>query len=328
MKRREFITLLGGAAAAWPLAARAQQPAMPVIGFLGAGALDNYVLYLAAFRKGLAEIGFVEGQNVAIEYRWAEGQYERMAQLAADLVRRRVAVIAVPGSPPGARAAKAATSTIPIVFSVGDDPVRAGLVASISRPGGNATGINFLTGEVVAKRLALLHELVPGAARVAAFINPADASRAEVLREEVEVAARTMGMQLQILNPSTNREIDAAFAALMRERADALFVGPDAFYNSRRVQLANMAARHVIPTAFAVREYVDAGGLMSYGTSLADMYREVGAYCGRILKGTKPSDLPVLQSTKFELVINAQTARMLNITVPPSLLARADEVIE
>jgi putative ABC transport system substrate-binding protein len=328
MKRREFMALLGGAAAAWPLAARAQQPAMPVIGFLGAGALDNYVLYLAAFRKGLGEIGFVEGQNVAIEYRWAEGQYERMAQLAADLVRRRVAVIAVPGSPPGARAAKAATSTIPIVFSVGDDPVRSGLVASISRPGGNATGINFLTGEVVAKRLALLHELLPDAARVAAFINPADASRAEALREEVEVAARTVGMRLQILNPSTNREIDAAFAALVRERADALFVGPDAFYNSRRVQLANMAARHGVPTAFAVREYVDAGGLMSYGTSLADMYREVGAYCGRILKGAKPSDLPVLQSTKFELVINAQTARMLGISVPPSLLARADEVIE
>jgi putative ABC transport system substrate-binding protein len=328
MGRREFVALLGGAAAAWPLAARGQQATMPVIGFLGAGALDNYVLYLAAFRKGLGEIGFVEGQNVAIEYRWAEGQYERMAQLAADLVRRRVAVIAVPGSPPGARAAKAATSTIPIVFSVGDDPVRSGLVASISRPGGNATGINFLTGEVVAKRLALLHELLPGAARVAAFINPADASRAEVLREEIEVAARTVGMQLQILNPSTNREIDAAFSTLVRERADALFIGPDAFYNSRRVQLANMAARHVLPTAFAVREYVDAGGLMSYGTSLADMYREVGAYCGRILKGAKPSDLPVLQSTKFELVINAQTARMLGITVPPSLLARADEVIE
>ena len=328
MRRREFLALLGGAAAAWPLAAPAQQPTMPVIGFIGAGALDNYVLYLAAFRKGLAETGFVEGQNVAIEYRWAEGQYERMAQLAEDLVRRRVAVIAVPGSPPGARAAKAATSTIPIVFSVGDDPVRSGLVASISRPGGNATGINFLTGEVVAKRLALLHELLPGAARVAAFINPADASRAEVLREEVEVAARTVGMQLQILNPTTNREIDAAFVALVRERADALFVGPDAFYNSRRVQLANMSARHVIPTAFAVREYVDAGGLMSYGTSLADMYREVGAYCGRILKGAKPSDLPVLQSTKFELVINAQTARMLGIAVPPSLLARADEVIE
>ena len=326
--RRKFITLLGGAVVAWPFAARAQQPAMPVVGFLGAGALDNYVLYLAAFRKGLAETGYVEGQNVAIEYRWEEGQYERMAHLAADLVLRRVAVIAVPGSPPGARAAKAATSTIPIVFSVGDDPVRSGLVASISRPGGNATGINFLTGEVVAKRLALLHELLPGATRVTAFINPADASRAEVLREEVEVAARTVGMQLQILNPSTNREIDAAFAALVRERADALFVGPDAFYNSRRVQLANMAARHVVPTAFAVREYVDAGGLMSYGTSLADMYREVGAYCGRILKGAKPSDLPVLQSSKFELVINAQTARMLGITVPAALLARADEVIE
>jgi putative ABC transport system substrate-binding protein len=326
--RREFITLLAGAAAAWPLAARAQQAALPVIGFLGAGALDNYMLYLAAFRKGLAEGGFVDGQNVAIEYRWAEGQYERMAELAADLVGRRVAVIAVPGSPPGARAAKAATSTIPIVFSVGDDPVRSGLVASISRPGGNATGINFLTGEVVAKRLALLHELLPGAARVAAFINPADASRAEALREEVEVAARTMGMQLQILNPSTNREIDEAFAALVRDRADALFVGPDAFYNSRRVQLANMAARHVIPTAFGVREYVDAGGLMSYGTSLADMYREVGAYCGRILKGAKPSDLPVLQSTRLELIINAQTARMLGVTVPPSLLARVDEVIE
>jgi putative ABC transport system substrate-binding protein len=328
IRRREFISLLGGAAAAWPVAARAQQPAMPVIGFLGAGALDNYLLYLAAFRKGLAEIGFIEGQNVAIEYRWAEGQYERMAELSADLVRRRVAVIAVPGSPPGARAAKAATSTIPIVFSVGDDPVRAGLVASISRPEANATGINFFTGEVVAKRLALLHELLPGAARVAAFINPADASRAAVLREEVEAAARTMGMQLQILNPSTNREIDAAFDALVRARADALFVGPDAFYNTRRVQLATMAARHAVPTAFAVREYVDAGGLMSYGSSLAEMYREVGVYCGRILKGTKPADLPVLQSTKFELVINAQTARMLRLDVSPSLLARADEVIE
>jgi len=327
MRRRGFITLLGGAAAASPLRARAQQ-AMPVIGFLSSTSPGGYQNSLIAFRKGLAETGYVEGQNVAIEYRWAEGQYERMAQLAADLVLRRVAVIAVPGSPPGARAAKAATSTIPIVFSVGDDPVSSGLVASISRPGGNATGINFLTGEVVAKRLALLHELLPGATRVTAFINPADASRAEVLREEVEVAARTVGMQLQILNPSTNREIDAAFAALVRERADALFVGPDAFYNSRPVQLANMAARHVVPTAFAVREYVDAGGLMSYGTSLADMYREVGAYCGRILKGAKPSDLPVLQSSKFELVINAQTARMLGITVPPALLARADEVIE
>jgi putative tryptophan/tyrosine transport system substrate-binding protein len=328
VRRRELITLLGGAAATWPVAVRAQQPAMPVIGFLGAGALDTYVLYLAAFRKGLGETGLVEGQNVAVEYRWADGQYDRMAELAADLVRRRVAVITVPGSPPGARAAKAATSTIPIVFSVGDDPVKLGLVASINRPEGNATGINFFTGELVAKRLALLRELVPGATRVAAFINPADASRAEVLRGDVEAAARTIGVQLQILNPSTNREIDAAFAAAVRERADALFVGPDAFYNSRRVQLANMASRYMMPTAFAVREYVDAGGLMSYGTNLADMYREVGVYTGRILKGAKPADLPVLQSTKFELVINMQTARMLGLAVPDKLLVAADEVIE
>jgi putative tryptophan/tyrosine transport system substrate-binding protein len=326
--RRDFILIIGGAAAAWPLAAHAQQPAMPVIGFLGAGSIDTYVLYLAAFRKGLSENGFVEGQNVAIEYRWAEGQYDRMAELAADLVRRRVAVIAVPGSPPGARAAKAVTSTIPIVFSVGDDPVKSGLVTSISRPEGNATGINFFTGELVAKRFELLHELVPSAARVAVFINPSDAARAEVLRNDVQAAARAIGMQIQVLNPSTNREIDVAFTALVRERADALFVGPDAFYNNRRVQLANMAAHHSMPTAFAVREYVDAGGLMSYGTSLADMYRQVGVYTGRILKGAKPSDLPVVQSSKFELVINAQTARMLGLTVPPALIARADEVIE
>ena len=328
MRRREFITLLGGAAVAWPLAARAQQPAMPVVGFLGPGSLETYVLYLAAFRKGLGETGFVEGQNVAIEYRWAEGHYDRMMDLAADLVRRKVSVIAVPGSPPGARAAKAATSTIPIVFSVGEDPVKLGLVASIGRPEGNATGINFFIGEVVAKRLALLQELVPRAIRVGAFINPSDAPRAEVLRTEVQAAASDLGMQLQILSPSTSREIDAAFDALVRERVDALFVGPDAFFNTRRVQLANMAARHAIPTASAVREYVDAGGLMSYGTSLADMYRQVGVYTGRILKGAKPADLPVVQSTKFELVINHQTARMLGVTVPPMLLARADEVIE
>jgi putative ABC transport system substrate-binding protein len=327
IKRREFITVLGSAAA-WPLAARAQQPSMPVIGFLGAGSLDTYILYLAAFRKGLNESGFVEGQNLAIEYRWAEGQYDRMADFAAELVRRRVAVIAVPGSPPGARAAQAATSTIPIVFSVGEDPVKLGLVASIARPEGNATGINFFTGELVAKRLSILHELVPGIARVGVFINPSDAPRAAILRSDVQTAARDIGLQLQILNPSTSREINAAFAALVRERADALFVGPDAFYNSRRVQLANMSARHSIPTAFAVREYVDVGGLMSYGTSLADMYRQVGVYSGRILKGAKPAELPVLQSTKFELVINMQTAGMLGLDVPATLLARADEVIE
>jgi ABC-type uncharacterized transport system substrate-binding protein len=327
MNRRAFIALVGGGAA-WSLGARAQQPAMPVVGFLGAGSPDTYVLYLAAFRRGLGESGFVEGQNVAIEYRWAEGQYDRMAELATDLVRRQVAVIAVPGSPPGARAAKAATSTIPIVFSVGDDPVRAGLVASISRPEGNATGINFFTGEVVAKRLALLHELVPGVNRIAVFINPSDPSRAELLRGEVQVAARDIGLQVQILNPSTPSEIDAAFAAVVREQAAALLVGPDAFYNTRRVQLTTMAAHHSIPTAFAVREYVDAGGLMSYGTSLADMYRQVAVYTGRILRGAKPAELPILQSVKFELVINLQTARMLRLEVPPSLLARADEVIE
>ena len=329
MRRREFITILGGAAVAWPLAARAQQATMPVIGFLGFGSLENFGPFLTAFRKGLNEAGFVEGQNVAIEYRWAEGQYDRMEKLAADLVRRRVAVIAVPGSPPGARAAKAATSTIPIVFGVGEDPVKLGLVASIARPGANATGINFLSAEVVAKRLALLHELVPGAARVAALINPSDAIRAEAVRNDLQAAVRTLGnVQLQILNASSSREIDAAFAALARERADALFVGPDAFFNTRRVQLANLAAHHSIPTAFAVREYVDAGGLMSYGTSVADMYRQVGVYTGNILKGAKPADLPVLQSTKLELVINAQTARMLRLAVPPSLLALADEVIE
>jgi putative tryptophan/tyrosine transport system substrate-binding protein len=325
--RRQLITLLGGGAAAWPLAARAQQ-AMPVIGFLHQGSLEASGPYLTAFRKGLSDTGFVEGRNVAIEYRWAEGHYERMPEVAADLVSRKVAVIATPGNLPGTRAAKAATSTIPIVFGVAEDPVKAGLVASLNRPDGNTTGINFFTGELVAKRLALLHELVPSAKRVAVFINPSDPPRAEVLRSDVQAAARDIGVQLQILDPSTSREIDAAFAALERERAEALFVGPDGFYNSRRVHLANMAAHHSIPTVFAVREYVEAGGLMSYGTNLIDMYREAGVYCGRILKGAKPADLPVLQSTKFELVINLQTARMLGLEIPPTLLARADEVIE
>jgi ABC-type uncharacterized transport system substrate-binding protein len=326
MRRREFFTLLGGAAV-WPLAAGAQQP-MPVIGFLGFGSLENFGPWLTAFRKGLNEGGFVEGQNVAIEYRWADGQYDRMEKLAADLVGRRVAVIAVPGSPPGARAAKAATSRIPIVFGIGEDPVNLGLVASIARPGGNATGVNFLTAEVIAKRLALLLELVPGAARVAALINPTDAVRAEAVRNDLQSAVRTMGVQLQILNASSSLEIDAALAAVAREGSDALFVGPDAFFNTRRVQLANLGAHFSIPTAFAVREYVDAGGLMSYGTSVADMYRQVGVYTGNILKGAKPADLPVLQSTKLELVINAQTARMLRLTIPSSLLSIADEVIE
>jgi putative tryptophan/tyrosine transport system substrate-binding protein len=327
MRRREFITLLGGAAA-WPLAARAQQPAMPVVGLVTGGSPEAAVRMGGGFRRGLNEGGYVEGQNVTVEYQWLDGQYDRLPSLMADLVRRRVAVIATPGSNPAALAAKAATTTIPIVFGVGADPIELGLVASLARPGGNATGINFFVADIAAKRLGLLHDLVPKAVRIAVLINPANASTAEATLRDMPEAARAIGLQIVVLNASTGREIEAAFATLVRDRADALFVGADAFFNSRRVQLANMAARHAIPTAFAVREYVDAGGLMSYGTSLADMYRHVGAYSGRILKGAKPADLPVVQSTRFELVINHSTARMLGLTVPPTLLATADEVIE
>jgi ABC-type uncharacterized transport system substrate-binding protein len=329
MKRREFITLLSGAAATWPLPARAQQAAMPVIGFLGFGSLDTSVLYLAAFRKGLNEIGLVEGRDVAIEYRWAEGRYDQMPELAADLIRRRAAIIATPGSPPTVvRAVQAATSAIPIVFGVGDDPVKFGLVSSISRPGGNATGINFFTAELVAKRLALLQELVPSASRVAVLVNPADPARVESVLGDAQAAAAATALQIQVLKASTSREIEAAFATLARERPDALFVGPDGFFNTRRVQLALLAARYAIPAAYAVREYPDAGGLMSYGASLADMFRQVGVYTGRILKGAKAAELPVVQSSKFEFVINLQAARLLGLEVPPTLLARADEVIE
>jgi putative ABC transport system substrate-binding protein len=327
MRRREFITLLGGAAA-WPLAARAQQPAMPVVGLVTGGSPEAAVRMGGGFRRGLNEGGYVEGQNVTVEYQWLDGQYDRLPSLMADLVRRRVAVIATPGSNPAALAAKAATTTIPIVFGVGADPIELGLVASLARPGGNATGINFFVADIAAKRLGLLHDLVPKAVRIAVLINPANASTAEATLRDMPEAARAIGLQIVVLNASTGLEIEAAFATLVRDRADALFVGADAFFNSRRVQLANMAARHAIPTAFAVREYVDAGGLMSYGTSLADMYRHVGAYSGRILKGARPADLPVLQSTKFELVINLQTARMLGLTVPDKLLVAADEVIE
>jgi putative ABC transport system substrate-binding protein len=328
MKRREFITLIGGAAVAWPLAARAQQPAMPVIGFLNPTSPDTYADRLRALRQGLKDTGYVEGENVAIEYRSAEGQFDRLPALAAELVRRKVAVIATTGGNVLALAAKAATTTIPIVFIVNEDPVRAGLVASLARPGGNLTGINILIGELVAKRLELLRELVPAATRVAVLVNPANAAITETTLRDIGPAARAMGLQIQVLNASTSREIDAAFATFVRERPDVLFVGPDPFFASRRVQLANQASHHSIPATYAVREIAEAGGLMSYGSDIGDAWRQVGVYAGRILKGAKPVDLPVVQASKFELVINAQTARILGLTVPPTLLARADEVIE
>jgi putative tryptophan/tyrosine transport system substrate-binding protein len=328
MRRREFITLLGGAAAAWPLAARAQQPELPVVGVIDGGSADASARWVIRFRKGLNETGYVEGKNVTVEYHWLEGQYDHLPALMADLVRRRVAVIATPASPPAALAAKAATATIPIVFGVGDDPVKLGLVASLARPGGNATGINFFQQEVVAKRLRLLHDLVPKAVRVAVLVNPGNALIAESTLRDVQQAAPTLGLQIQILKASTIGEIDAAFATLAREHPDALFVAPDVFFASRRVQFATLAARDRIPAAYTNPDYIAAGGLMSYGTDVADTYHQVAVYTGSILKGAKPADLPVLQSTKFVFAINLQTARALGIEVPPGLLAIADEVIE
>jgi putative ABC transport system substrate-binding protein len=328
MRRRDFITLLGGMVAAWPLAARAQQLAMPVVGFLDPRSPEANADRVGAFRQGLKDAGYVEGENVAIDYRWAENQMDRLPALAAELVRRRVAVIAASGGPDTAFVAKTSTTTIPIVFAVGDDPVRLGLVASLARPGGNLTGINFFVSELAAKRLGLLRELLPAATRVAVLVNPAEATLTESTLRDVEAAARVIGLQIQVLNASTSREIDTAFATITRERPDALFVGTDPFFVSRRVQLAQMTTLHKVPAIYALRQYAEAGGLMSYGASLTDTYRQMGAYAGRLLKGAKPADLPVVQATKFELVVNHQTARMLGLTVPSSLLATADEVIE
>jgi putative ABC transport system substrate-binding protein len=326
MNRREFITLLVGAAA-WPLTVRAQQPGVPVVGFVRDGSAEAASRYVAAFRKGLNESGYVEGQNVTIEYHWLEGQYDRLPALLADLVRRRVAVITSVGNLP-ALAVKSATAQIPIVFGVGEDPVRLGLVANYARPGGNATGINFFTQEVVAKRLRLLHDLVPKAVRIAVLLNPANASTAEATLRQVQEAAPAIGLQIQTLNARTIGEIDAAFAALARERPDALFVAGDAFFLDRRVQFTILTARDRIPATYSRRDHVSAGGLMSYGTDLTNAFRQVGIYTGDILKGAKPADLPVVQASKFEFTINLQMARALDIDVPPGLLTIADEVIE
>jgi putative ABC transport system substrate-binding protein len=327
LKRREFITLLGGATAAWPIAAQAQQTAIPVIGFLNPASSDGYTERLRAFRQGLKDTGNVERENVTIEYYWGENQVDRLPTLAAELVRRPVSVIAA-ASASAAFAAKGATTTIPIAFVVAEDPVRLGLVASLPRPGGNMTGVNFLSAELVAKRLEFLRQVVPAAGRVAVLVNPFNASRVESTLRDAEAAGRAMQLQIQVVKASTSREIEAVFSGFVRERPDALLVGNDPLFTSRRVQLTQLAAIHRLPATYAVREIAEVGGLMSYGASLTEVYREFGVYAGRLLKGVKPADLPVLQPTKFELVINLPTARALGLEVPPTLLARADEVIE
>jgi putative tryptophan/tyrosine transport system substrate-binding protein len=327
VRRREFITLIGSAAAAWPAAVRAQQGAMPIVGFVTNRSAGPSVRQAAAFRRGLNETGYVEGQNVMVEYHWLEGHYDRLSAVMTDLVRRRVAVISTFANAP-ALAAKAATTTIPIVFGVGQDPVGMGLVASLARSGSNATGINFFNQEAVAKRLGLLHDLVPKAVRIAVLVNPNNPSAIESTLREIPEAARALGLQIAVLNASTSREIEAAFSTLVRDRADALFVAPDGFFTGRPVQFATLAAHHRIPAAYTQRDFVEAGGLMSYGTDIPGMYRQVGVYTGQILKGAKPADLPVIQSTKFEFVINLQTARALGLELPNSLQLLADQVIE
>ncbi len=327
MNRRELMALLGGTAAAWPLAARAQQRAMPVIGFLSGTSPGPYASYVAAFHQGLSDAGYVEGQNIAIEYRWAEGHYDRLPALAADLVGRKVDVIAASGGTPAARAAKSATSTIPIVFTSGTDPVAAGLVTSLARPGGNLTGVSFLVVELNPKRLELLTELVPQARVIALLVNPTNTNAERTIRN-MEEAARAKGVQLAILKVGSESEIDVAFASLVQLQAGALVVGADAVFNSRREQLVALASRHAVPAIYEGRESAASGGLISYGTSISSVYRQLGIYAGKILAGAKPADLPVQQPTKFELVINLKTAQALGLTVPQALLMRADEVIE
>jgi putative ABC transport system substrate-binding protein len=327
VKRRAFISLLGGAAAAWPLAARGQQ-AMPVVGFLNPASLEAVADRVRGFRVGLNDTGYLEGEGVAVEYRWGNGRFDRMPALASELVQRKVAVIAATGGAASALAAKGASATIPVVFSLAQDPVGLGLVASLARPGGNATGINFFSGELVTKRLQLLRELIPGAARVAVLVNPTNTVNTDTTLKDVQAAAGPVGLQIRVFGASTISEINAAFATIVRERLDAVFVGQDGFFNSRRVQLTNLASRYALPATYGGRDFTVAGGLMSYGSDITDAYRQVGIYVGRILKGAKPADLPVVQASRFELIINTQAAQLLGLTVPPTLLSVADEVIE